>query len=158
MTTAVVVGNLKPRSRTFAAAVTIAHELTGAEPDVVIDVITLGADLLGWGNEPVAAAVTSVREADYLVCASPTFKGTYSGVLKLFLDQIPENGLDGVTAFPLMLGAGPHHALAPELLLKPVLVELGAACPSKGLYVLETEGAASEVAQAWLPTAQRWIR
>ena len=55
-----------------------------------------------------------------------SFKATYTGLLKLFLDQVPSNGLSGVVAVPLMLGAGPGHAMAPELLLKPVLVELGA--------------------------------
>jgi FMN reductase len=33
--------------------------------------------------------------------------------------------LEGIVAVPLMLGAGPGHALAPEVFLKPVLAELG---------------------------------
>ena len=37
-----------------------------------------------------------------------------------------------------MLGAGPGHALAPELGLRPVLTELGASVPVRGLYVLDT--------------------
>jgi FMN reductase len=36
-----------------------------------------------------------------------------------------------------MLGGGPAHALAPELLLKPVLVELGATAPTRGLYLID---------------------
>jgi FMN reductase len=36
-----------------------------------------------------------------------------------------------------MLGGGPTHALAPELLLKPVLVELGATAPTRGLYLMD---------------------
>ena len=42
-----------------------------------------------------------------------------------------------MVAVPLMLGAGPGHALAPDLLLKPVLVELGATTPTKGLYLID---------------------
>ena len=36
-----------------------------------------------------------------------------------------------------MLGAGPAHALAPELTLRPVLTEIGATVPVRGLYVVD---------------------
>jgi FMN reductase len=52
-----------------------------------------------------------------------------------------------------MLGAGPSHALAPELLLRPVLVELGAACPAPGLYLLDSTYADSGAIEAY---ADRW--
>lgn len=136
MNVVVVVGNPKPASRTSAAAQAVAERLTGSPADTVIDVIDLGPGLLGWGDPRVAQAVRTVSSADLAVFASPTFKATYTGLLKLFLDQFATaDGLKGVTALPLMLGAGPAHALAPELLLKPVLVELGATCPSPGLYL-----------------------
>ena len=70
-----------------------------------------------------------------MIFGSPTYKATYTGLLKLFLDQFPPDGLGGIVAIPLMLGAGPAHALAPELHLKPVLAELGAVCPTPGLYL-----------------------
>ena len=38
-----------------------------------------------------------------------------------------------------MTGAGAHHALAVEVHLRPVLVELGASLPTRGLYVTEAE-------------------
>jgi hypothetical protein len=37
-----------------------------------------------------------------------------------------------------MLGGDLHHSLAPEVFLKPVLVELGDSCPTPGLFLLET--------------------
>lgn len=37
-----------------------------------------------------------------------------------------------------MLGAGQTHAMAPELLLKPVLVELGATTPAPGLFLIDS--------------------
>ena len=63
-------------------------------------------------------------------------KAAYTGLLKLFLDRFPTDGLCGV-AVPLMLGAGPGHALAPELTLRPVLTEIGGVVPAKGLYVVD---------------------
>ena len=133
---AVVVGNPKPGSRTLAAALHVARELSGAEPDLVVDLADLGAALLDWQDPGVADLVARVGEADLVVVASPTYKATYTGLLKLFLDRFATDGLRGV-AVPLMLGAGPAHALAPELTLRPVLTEIGGLVPTKGLYVVD---------------------
>jgi FMN reductase len=38
-----------------------------------------------------------------------------------------------------MTGAAPVHALAPEVHLRPLLVELGATTPTRGLYVTEQQ-------------------
>ncbi|MFI5953520.1 NADPH-dependent FMN reductase [Cryptosporangium sp. NPDC051539] len=156
MKVAVVAGNPKPQSRTLDAATRVARELTGREPDVVVDVVALGAGLLGWGDAGVAEAVESVRSVDVAVFASPTFKATYTGVLKLFLDQFATaEGLAGVVGVPVMLGAGPGHALAPDLLLKPVLVELGASCPAPGLYLIDSTYTESSAIADY---AKRWSR
>ena len=146
----VVAGNPRSGSRTLEAAGLVAERLTGAAPDHVVDVVTLGAGLLGWGDPAVTEAVATVSGSDLVVVASPTFKATYTGILKLFLDQFATaTGLAGVVAVPLMLGAGPTHALAPELLLKPVLVELGATVPVQGLYLNDKHYADADVAQNW---------
>jgi FMN reductase len=154
MTVTVVAGNPKPDSRTLAAARLLAEQITGAPVDNAVDVITLGPGLLAWGDDAVAAAVKTVQSSDLVIFASPTFKATYTGVLKLFLDQFATgDGLKGVVAVPLMLGAGPAHALAPELLLKPVLVELGATVPVQGLYLDEKSWEDPESTREWL---DRW--
>ena len=153
MGTIAVVGNPKPRSRTRAAAELVVERLTGAPPDVVVDVIDLGPGLLGWGDPAVGAAVQALEAADVAVVASPTYKATYTGLLKLFLDQVGTGDLAGVVAVPLMLGGGPTHHLAPELLLKPVLVELGATAPTRGLYLLEKSWDDPAALDPWLTTA-----
>lgn len=155
MKTAVVVGNPKAKSRTLDAGILVARKLTGAEPDIVLDLVDFGPALLEWGNSKVAEALQSVQRADVAVFASPTFKATYTGLLKLFLDQFPTDGLAGVTAFPVMLGAGPAHALAPDLLLKPVLVELGAICPAQGLYLIDKTYAEDPRLDAWVARTKK---
>src|SRR5215211_3604395 len=112
MSTIAVVGNPKPLSRTRSAAELVVERLTGAPPDRVVDVVDLGAGLLGWGDPAVADAVAAVRSAEVAVVASPTYKATYTGLLKLFLDQIGTGDLAGVVAVPLMLGGGPTRAPA----------------------------------------------
>jgi FMN reductase len=136
--TAVVVGNPRPNSRTLGAATRLARELTG-EPDLVIDLATLGEALLDWTSAEVADLVGRVGAADLVVVASPTYKGAYSGLLKLFLDRFAGGtGLSGV-AIPLMLGGSPAHALAPELTLRPVISEIGGTVPWRSLYVLDSQ-------------------
>jgi FMN reductase len=158
--TAVVVGNPKPESRTLAAALRVAHEL-GGEPDLVVDLATLGPALLDWSDETVADLVKQVGAADLVVVASPTYKSTYTGLLKLFLDRFAGGtGLTGVVV-PLMLGGSPAHALAPEITLRPVLTELGATVPGRGLYVLDTAYDDATAYADWLaataPTVRRLL-
>lgn len=149
-----VVGNPKTGSRTRDAAERLAAAL-GLDCEVE-EVVELGAGLLGWGDAEVTAAVERVRSADIVIAASPTYKGTYTGLLKVFLDQLPTaTGLAGQVALPLMLGAGPAHALAPELTLKPVLVELGATCPAQGLYQLDSTYTTDDSLAHWVG---RWSR
>ena len=157
MSVAVVVGNPKPASRTLDAATRVANRLGDEPPKVVIDVIHLGAGLLGWGDPAVENAVAAVREATAVVVASPTYKASYTGLLKLFLDQIPTGGLAGVVGLPLMLGGAWQHALAPEVFLKPVLVELGAICPMRGLYLLDSDYQAGPVLDDWIEAARRFL-
>jgi FMN reductase len=155
--TVVVVGNPKPMSRTRAAAELVAEKLTGVAPQHVIDVVDLGAGLLGWGDPKVAEAKAIVKAADSLVVASPTFKATYTGLLKLFLDQFGAGELGQITTFALMLGGSYAHALAPELSLRPVLVEIGASCPAPSLYLLDSEYETSEDLEKWLEIARRFV-
>jgi FMN reductase len=99
-----------------------------------------------------------VRGLDLVVFASPTYKASYTGLLKVFLDRFPSNGLDGVVAVPLMLGAGPGHQLAPEVFLKPVLAELGAVLPTRALYVLDSAYDAPAAYEVWLESALPRVR
>jgi FMN reductase len=144
-TVAVVVGNPKPRSRTLAVADAVAEAagvatgLAVDAPRLTIDLAELGPQLFDWSSASVKDAVAAVRGSALAVVASPTYKATYTGLLKSFLDWFSTTDLTGVTVVPLMVGAGPQHALAVEVHLRPVLVELGATLPTRGLYVLESQ-------------------
>lgn len=149
---AVVVGNPKANSRTLAAAVGLADRLVGGSADVVVDLALLGPAVLDPDDTRVAALVDQVRQSDLVVVASPTYHGTFTGLLKSFLDRVPYKGLTGQVAVPVMLGAGAGHGLAPDLFLRQVLVELGAAVPAPGLFVLEAAYDAPATYDAWLET------
>jgi FMN reductase len=154
MSTAVLVGNPKARSRTYEAAVNLAVRLTGREPDLAVDLADFGSRLLEWDDPDVADALKAVPSHDLVIVASPTYKAAYTGLLKVFLDRLPSGGLGGVTVVPLMLGGHWRHGLAPELSLKPVLTELGATAPTKGLFLLDSEFTSGKVLEDWLTAAR----
>ena len=108
----------------------------------------------------ISAKQTVLDAEDLLVVATPTYKGTYTGMLKLFLDQLAGELVEPTVA--LMLGASLQHALAPELTLRPVLVEIGASCPWPGLFLLDSEPDGGRALEAWLDrvraTPERTIR
>jgi FMN reductase len=145
-----VSGNPRPQSRTHALAVTLTTELARARPAVghlcgqtstvsEIELAGLGSRVLEPDDAAAQAAVTQVLEADILVISSPTYKASYSGLLKSFLDRIGHQGLTGKSAVPIMLGGLPSHQLAVNLHFAPLLLELGAKVPAGGLFVLESE-------------------
>jgi FMN reductase len=153
-----VVGNPKPGSRTRGAAELVAERLTGAPAATIIELADLGPALLAWGDPAVVAAKQAVLDADLVVFASPTYKATYTGLLKLFLEQFAAGELHGTTAVALMLGASPHHALAGELTLKPVLSEIGCSCPTPALFLLESSWDASPGLDTWIERARDVLR
>src|SRR5689334_3754233 len=101
VTTLVVSGNPRPGSRTLKLAVAVGEALS-ATPISVIDVGELGAGLLTKGHEGTAAAVAALHEASLLVIATPTYKGSYTGILKVLLDNLPAAALAGRTAVPVV--------------------------------------------------------
>jgi FMN reductase len=141
-----VVGNPRAGSRTRLAAEAVAGGIArladsanrGVEA-VTFDLADLAPELFSYPSATVDAALESVRGATVLVVASPTYKATFTGLLKVFLDRLPGNALEGVVAVPMMLGGAPNHLLAVDVFLRPVLLELGATCSTRGLFVQESE-------------------
>lgn len=140
---AVVVGNPKPRSRTYGVAIAVAdaidHATGGTADRVVVDLADHAGELFDPGAVAVNELTASVAGSDVVVVASPTFKASYTGLLKAFFDRYGSNALAGTIGVPVMTGAAPLHALAVEVHLRPLLVELAAAVPARGLYVTEAE-------------------
>jgi FMN reductase len=163
-TVGVVVGNPKPRSRTLQVAEAVIAAAAGAAgladaPRVTVDLADFGPQLFDWSSPAVKDALTAVRGCSLAVVASPTYKASYTGLLKSFLDWFSTTDLAGVTVVPLMVGAGPQHALAVEVHLRPVLVELGATLPTRGLYVLESQlDDLDTVIGSWLDAAGPQLR
>ena len=66
-------------------------------------------------------ALDQVARAGAVVLATPIYKAAYSGLLKTFLDLLPQDGLHGKWIWPLATGGSPAHTLALDHSLRPVL-------------------------------------
>ncbi len=136
MKVTIVVGNPKLRSRTRRIAEMVVEQLFGkAAVDLaVIDLAEHIDSLFVWPSDKMAMLNARVAESDLIVAASPTYKATYTGMLKAFLDRFPASGLRGTVAIGVMTGSGLGHSMAPAVNLDPLLAELGAIVPFRGLY------------------------
>jgi|HubBroStandDraft_1064217.scaffolds.fasta_scaffold218457_2 FMN reductase len=143
MSVAVVVGNPKVGSRTLRVALAVAdgldRRLDDLSPRVVVDLAEVATEIFDPGATKVQQWLETVAASDLVIVASPTYKATYTGLLKSFLDRYGNDALAGTVAIAVMTGAAPVHALAPEVHLRPLLVELGASVPSRALYVIEEQ-------------------
>ncbi|HEY5115215.1 MAG TPA: NAD(P)H-dependent oxidoreductase [Nakamurella sp.] len=139
-----LVGNPKSDSRTLSAAGTLADALA-ERVDVthrtVIDLADIAEGLLApWRlSEAAGQAASDVRTADLLVIATPTYKASFTGLLKLFLDVLPAGSLASTVVVPLTVAGGPAHRHLADLQLRPVLSELGAVIPAPTLLLEESE-------------------
>lgn len=151
---AVVVGNPRPGSRTARAAVRLAELLAeplGAAQLDVLELAGLGPELHAAEHPRADAALETLAGAALVVVATPVHKGSFTGLLKSFLDLFPGGALRGTVAVPLVVSASPAHSAAGEVHLRPVLLELGAAVPAPALALLESRlESLEEVLGAWV--------
>ncbi|MFC7680512.1 NADPH-dependent FMN reductase [Paenibacillus sp. GCM10028914] len=95
-------------------------------------------------SEHIVKANGLVAEADAVIIASPVYKASYTGVLKTFLDLIPEKGLAGKIILPLFIGGSLAHLLSIDYALKPVLSSIGARHILGGVYAVDAQVARTE--------------
>ncbi|MEV6203219.1 NADPH-dependent FMN reductase [Streptomyces sp. NPDC051771] len=90
------------------------------------------------GEPDIRRALDAVAEADGIVIATPVYKASYTGLLKAFLDLLPQDGLAGKTVLPLVTGGSLAHVLTIDYALRPVLTALGARHVTAGRFVLDS--------------------
>ena len=142
ITVTVLTGSATRPSRTLALASLVTRRLQG-EPGFVVSelhVRDLPAEALlhaRFDDPQIQAALARIASSDGVVVASPVYKAAYSGVLKSFLDLLPQFGLRGKTVLPLLTGGTIAHVLALDYGLRPVLQSLDPRLVISGLFVLD---------------------
>jgi len=118
----------------------------GVKTDL-ISVRDLPAEDLVFGKynspnlEPVKALLA---EADAVIISTPIYKASYTGLLKTFLDLLPQKALSNKVILPIATGGTIAHLLAIDFTLKPVLAELGAQHILGVVYVVDKQVTWSE--------------
>ncbi|ROO84594.1 FMN reductase [Actinocorallia herbida] len=137
----VLTGSPSATSRTAALAAHLAEHLRRDGHTVghtSLRDLPAGPLLAADTTDPeITAAVRAIEEADALVVASPVYKAAYSGLLKTFLDLLPQFAFAGKTVLPIVTGGSPAHVLALDYALRPVLTSLGADHIVQGWFVLD---------------------
>lgn len=92
-----------------------------------------------FNNAAIKLAKESVAVADAVVIGTPVYKAAYSGILKAFLDLLPQDGLAGKLVLPLATGGSQSHMLALDYALRPVLASLSAKHILPSIYAVEAQ-------------------
>jgi FMN reductase len=139
----IISGSPSSTSRTERLAASIADRIAARDVAAsLLDVRDLPAeDLLHarFDAPKIVEAVGRVAAADGIVVATPVYKAAYSGLLKAFLDVLPQFGLRGKVVLPLATGGTVAHVLAIDYALRPVLSSLDPLHVVNGLFVLDKQ-------------------
>jgi FMN reductase len=102
----------------------------------LIDLASIPADAL-LGRRKAAElddALARIREANIVVASTPVYRATYSGLLKVFFDQLPIDGLVDKSAIAIATGGSPAHLLVIDHGLRPLFASIGAVTTPTGVY------------------------
>ena len=113
----------------------------GVKTDL-ISVRDLPAEDLVFGrynSEALEAPKNLIGNAQGIIIATPIYKASYTGLLKTFLDLLPQKALTNKIVFPIATGGTIAHLLAIDFTLKPLLAELGARHILGGLYAVDKQ-------------------
>ncbi|REK74130.1 NADPH-dependent FMN reductase [Paenibacillus paeoniae] len=111
-------------------------------PSKTITVVTLPAEDLvhsRFGSPAIVEANKLVEDAAAVIIASPVYKASFTGVLKSYIDLLPQKGLEGKLVLPLFIGGTLAHLLSIDYSLKPVLASMGARHFIRGVYATDNQ-------------------
>lgn len=146
-------------SKTDAVLSDIARQLQRAGHVVVPIVLRdlpAGPLLRGDAHDPeVARAVAALEAADAVVVSTPVYKAAYGGLLKTFLDLLPQFALRGKVVLPVATGGTSAHVLVVDYALRPVLASLSPSSITPGWFVLADHVRLVDGGEALLDEAAR---
>jgi len=107
----------------------------------LVDLATLPADaLLGRATAPaLIAALETATRAQIIVAGTPVYRATYSGLLKVFFDLLPQDSLIGKVGVPIVTGHGAAHSLSVDHGMRPLFASLGATVVASGVYATSAQ-------------------
>lgn len=141
MSTLVISGSPSSTSRTARLAALVVQRLVAQGLSAeLLDLRSLPAQPLlaaDFAAPAIEAALGKVASARGVVFTTPVYKAAYSGLLKAFIDILPQFGLRDKVVLPLVTGGSIAHVLAIDYALRPVLSSLDPLHIVGGLFVLD---------------------
>ena len=105
-----------------------------------IRVRELPADALLRGDvqaPAIAEALRKIEAAQAIILVTPIYKGSYSGLLKAFIDLMPQYAMRGKYILPVAVGGSLAHMQMLDYSLRPVLQTMWPAHIGQGTFVLD---------------------
>ena len=143
MTVIAISGSPSPTSRTQRL---LSHLLSLLEQDgletKLLSLSSLPADALIRADvsaPEIAHSLAEIDKARVVIVGTPIYKAAYSGLLKVFLDLLPQRGFDGKIVLPIATGGSEAHLLALDYALRPVLQSLAADIVLPSVFALDRD-------------------
>ena len=142
MSIVALAGSPSANSRSTALLRHVLDRFAESEPrhEIVLRDLPPAALVRADVDDPaIRRARDQVACASLVVVATPIYKASYSGLLKTFLDLLPQDALRGKTVLALGTGGSAAHLLALDYALKPVLAALGARHILDSIYAVDAQ-------------------
>ena len=92
-----------------------------------------------FDSEEIKHANRIVEDSSGVLVLTPVYKASYSGILKTYLDLLPQKSFENKILLPIVIGGSFGHLLAIEYALKPVLSALGANHIVNGVFTIDKQ-------------------
>jgi len=89
------------------------------------------------GDPAISAAMSKLQRATAVIFVTPTYKGSYSGLFKMFVDILPQYALRGKIVLPLATGGTVAHMQMLDHSLRPVLQTMWPQHIAQGSFILD---------------------
>jgi FMN reductase len=110
-------------------------------PGRLVDLYELPAEaLLGRTRSAgVDAALASVAASRVVIVGTPVYRASFSGLLKVFFDLLPQDALVGKVVIPIATGGTLAHQLVLDHALRPLAASVGGVIVSTGVYAIDAQ-------------------
>ncbi|MGH7036933.1 MAG: NADPH-dependent FMN reductase [Stellaceae bacterium] len=138
-----LVGAATPPGRLAAAIAWAAETVRHRDDAPAVAILNLaetaievcdGRPLAAYG-EATRRAVALIAAAGAVLIAAPVYRASFPGVLKNLLDITPVEALQNKPVGIIAMGGSPHHYLAVDGQLRPVLAWFGALTAPTSVYL-----------------------
>ena len=138
-----IVGAVTPPGRLLAATTAMLEGARSTNAEIATHLINLADRKIAFADgrppeqygDDTATSVKQVHDAYAVLIASPVYRGSITGALKNFLDQLPIEALMGKPVGIIAMGATTHHYLGVDWHLRDILAWFGAFVAPTSTYL-----------------------